>query len=385
MTETETKTRPAWSVRIGEAILSACEQRDHPKMANKWGYVSGMALMALGRLSEHAGEPRFMDVLQHHMELFITEDGGIRTYRLNDYNLDHINQGKNLFLMHEKTGDAKYEKAISLLVKQLIGQPRTSEGGFWHKKIYPYQMWLDGVYMSSPFLAEYARRFGGDRFFDEVALQILLIESRTRIPETGLLCHAWDESREQQWCDRTTGRSLHVWGRAMGWYAMAVVDALDHFPEDHPKRGQIMGIFHRMAHALKHVQDQESGLWYQVMDQNGREGNYLEASASCMLTYALAKGIRKGYVSELNPQVVQRAYQGILDRFVTEDSEGVHLHGICHGAGLGGNGFYRDGSYAYYLSEEVVSDALMGVAPFLLASIEMEKLNEANDREVESI
>lgn len=207
--------------------------------------------------------------------------------------------------------------------------------------------------------------------FDEVARQILLIERKTRDPRTGLLHHAWDESREQRWCDKDTGQSFHVWGRAMGWYAMAVVDALEHFPMDHSQRGQIMGIFERMAYAIAHAQDQESGLWYQVMDQNGREGNYLEASASCMLTYALAKGQRLHYLAELDRKVVDRAYAGILSRLVTEDEQGVHLHRICHGAGLGGKK-YRDGSYAYYISEQIVSDAQMGVAPFLLASIEME-------------
>ncbi|WP_199613998.1 glycoside hydrolase family 88/105 protein [Paenibacillus alkalitolerans] len=364
----------SWCVKIGDTILSQCVDGKHPKMANGWGYVSGMALMALARLSEHTGDSSYYETAKHHMDLFIRDDGSIHTYILEDYNLDQINQGKNLFSLWKRTGEPKYEMAIQRLVTQLIGQPRTSEGGFWHKKIYPFQMWLDGVYMSSPFLAEYAKTFDEPRFFDDVANQILLIERMTRNPKTGLLHHAWDESREQRWCDNTTGKSLHVWGRAMGWYAMAVVDALEHFPVDHPKRGQIMGLFHRMAHAIKHAQEQESGLWFQVMDENGREGNYLEASASCMLTYALAKGIRLNYVNELDRSVVRHSFAGILKHFVTEDDDGVHLHRICHGAGLGGIGKYRDGSYEYYLSEQVVSDALMGVAPFLLAGMEMEKL-----------
>ncbi|WP_309119303.1 glycoside hydrolase family 88 protein [Paenibacillus sp.] len=379
MTETAVK-QAQWSVKIADSILAACVDGVHPKMGNKWGYVSGMALMALDRLTDHSGDATYREAMRRHMDLFVREDGSIRTYILEDYNLDHINQGKNLFSLLRRTGDEKYAKAANRLAVQLIGQPRTSEGGFWHKKIYPFQMWLDGIYMSSPFLAEYAKTFGEPRFFDDVANQILLIERKTRNPDTGLLHHAWDESREQRWCDRDTGRSLHVWGRAMGWYAMAVVDALEHFPLDHPQRGQIMGIFHRMAHAIRRAQDYESGLWYQVMDQNGREGNYLEASASCMLTYALAKGIRLNYVAELDSAVVHRAFEGILQRFVTEDEQGVRLHRICHGAGLGGNGNYRDGSYEYYLSEEIVSDALMGVAPFLLASMEMEKLKIEESR-----
>ncbi|MFC5651595.1 glycoside hydrolase family 105 protein [Paenibacillus solisilvae] len=290
-----------------------------------------------------------------------------------------INAGKNLFPLWRRDGEKKYEQAARLLAAQLAGQPRTSEGGFWHKKIYPFQMWLDGVYMSSPFLAEFGATFDRPDAFDEVARQILLIEQKTRNTKTGLLHHGWDESREQRWCDNETGRSLHVWGRAMGWYSMAVVDALEHFPTDHPKRGQIMGIFERMAKALRVAQDVSSGLWYQVMDHNGREGNYLEASGSCMIVYALAKAIRLRYLAEFDKKIVFKAYEGIVKRFVTEDAKGVHLHRICHGAGLGGFP-YRDGSFPYYIGERVVSDALMGVAPFLLASIEIEKLRSIDSQ-----
>ncbi|WP_339278060.1 glycoside hydrolase family 88 protein [Paenibacillus sp. FSL W8-0426] len=361
------------SAKIADTLLSECTDGNHPKLAGKWGYVAGMTLMALERAAAWNKEAKYAEMVHRHMDGLIGDDGTIRTYCLEDYNLDMINEGKNLFSQWRKTGDEKYRLAILRLVAQLKGQPRTSEGGFWHKKIYPYQMWLDGVYMSSPFLAEYASTFDHPESFDEAARQILLIERRTRNSKTGLLHHAWDESREQRWCDKETGQSFHVWGRAMGWYAMAVVDALEHFPIDHSQRGQIMGIFERMAYAIAHAQDHDSGLWYQVMDQNGREGNYLEASASCMLTYALAKGLRLRYLAELDRSVIERAYDGILNRLVTEDEKGIHLHHICHGAGLGGKK-YRDGSYAYYISEEIVSDAQMGVAPFLLASIEMEKL-----------
>ncbi|GGF68805.1 glycoside hydrolase 105 family protein [Paenibacillus albidus] len=360
------------SVKIADTLLSECTDGNHPKLAGKWGYVGGMTLMALERAAVWNRERKYAELVDHHMDELIEQDGTILTYRLEDYNLDMINEGKNLFTLWKRTGEDKYYQAILQLAAQLKGPPRTSEGGFWHKKIYPFQMWLDGIYMSSPFLAEYASILDHPDSFDEAARQILLIEQKTRNPRTGLLHHAWDESREQRWCDKDTGQSFHVWGRAMGWYAMAVVDALEHFPVDHPQRGQIMGIFERMSYAIAHAQDQDSGLWYQVMDQNGREGNYLEASASCMLTYALAKGQRLHYLAELDRKVVENAYAGILKQLVTEDEKGVHLHRICHGAGLGGKK-YRDGSYAYYISEQIVSDVQMGVAPFLLASIEMEQ------------
>lgn len=366
------------SVKVGETILSHSQDGYHPKIANQWGYVAGMALAAVDKLGDWTGEATYHDFVKRHMDVFVQEDGSIRGYKLNDYNLDHINKGKNLLRLWRDTGEAKYEAAARLLITQLAGQPRTTEGGFWHKKIYPYQMWLDGLYMSSPYMAEYARTFDDNSWFDEAAHQLLLVERHTRNPQTGLLHHAWDETQEQRWCDSGMGRSRHVWGRAMGWYAMALVDALEHFPIGHPKRGQLMGIFERMVNSVVRAQDQESGVWYQVMDCNGQQGNYLESSGSCMLTYAIAKGIRLQYLAEIDRSVVERAYEGILKRFVTEDEQGVHLHHICHGAGLGGRK-YRDGSYAYYLSEAIVSDVLMGVAPLLLATLEMEQLREQRE------
>jgi unsaturated rhamnogalacturonyl hydrolase len=361
------------SVRIADTILSLSQDGYHPGIANKWGYVAGMALTALDRLGDWAEDGKYHEFVKRHMDVFISEDGIIKGYSLEEYNLDHINKGKNLLRLWRETGAEKYEKAARHLAAQLMGQPRTEEGGYWHKKIYPFQMWLDGLYMSSPYMAEYARTFHEYSWFNEAAHQLLLIERHTRNPQSGLLHHAWDESREERWCDASTGRSRHVWGRAMGWYAMALVDALEHFPVDHPKRGQLAGIFERMANAVLRVQDQDSGVWYQLMDCNGREGNYLEASGSCMLTYALAKGLRLGFLSGISQTAVKRAGEGMLKTFVTEDSNGVHLHRICRGAGLGGTK-YRDGSFAYYMGEEVVSDVLMGVAPLLLASVELEQL-----------
>lgn len=361
-----------WSVLVAKLIENQFEGEFHPKMGNKWGYVSGMTLKAFALLGEHVNEQRYIDLSNKHLDLFVQEDGTVKGYHVEEYNLDHINQGKLLFARWKDTNEIKYKQAIYQLYSQLCGQPRTLTGGFWHKKIYPFQMWLDGIYMSSPFLAEFAKTFDHYDEFDVVAHQILLIEQQTRNPDTGLLHHAWDESKEQRWCYRDTGRSPHVWGRGMGWYMMAIVDALEHFPVDHPKRGQIMGIFERLSQAVLDVQDEQTGVWYQLMDQNGRKDNYLESSGSCMITYALIKGLRLKYLSWIDRKRVKKAYEGIIEQFVTEDEQGAHLHHICFGAGLGGKK-YRDGSYEYYMKEEVGSDALMGVAPFLLASIEFEK------------
>lgn len=339
-------------------------------MLERWAYVPGMLLMAMARAGVQLHQSEYVSFMERHMDTFIGDDGSIRTYRLEEYNLDQINEGKNLFLLYQKTGEKRYAEAAHLLAAQLIGHPRTSEGGFWHKKVYPFQMWLDGLYMASPFLAEYGKVFQRPELIDEAAHQLLLVERRTRDPRTYLLYHGWDESKEQEWADSSTGLSSHFWSRAMGWYAMAVVDCLEHFPLTHPQRGTIIGIFQRMCGALLEVQDKETGLWYQVLDQAGRKGNYLEASGSCMFVYAMAKGLRLGYLEPSFIEAMLQGYEGILTHLTEEDEQGVHLHQICHGAGLSKD---RNGSYDYYISEDVLSDVPMGVAPLLLASLEVER------------
>ena len=191
---------------------------------------------------------------------------------------------------------------------QLKTQPRTSEGGFWHKKIYPSQMWLDGLYMGEPFYAEYAATFHEDAAFDDIAKQFILMELHSRDPKTGLLYHGWDESKQQRWADPATGHSPNFWGRAMGWYAMALVDTLDYFPQDHPQRGALLAILKRLAVAIEKYQEPKSGLWYEVLDKGSEKGNYLEASASCMFVYALARGRSRGLPAGL---VFQNCAEGL--------------------------------------------------------------------------
>jgi unsaturated rhamnogalacturonyl hydrolase len=234
-------------------------------------------------------------------------------------------------------------------------------------------MWLDGIYMAAPFYAQYADHFGKSDGLDDVVHQILLIERHTRDPKSGLFYHGWDEGRMQIWANPKTGCSPNFWGRAMGWYAMAIVDVLDFLPVSHRARNRIVTIFQRMIHSLTLVQDATTGLWYQILDQGGREGNYTEASASCMFVYALAKGIRKGYLGPACLAVAQKGYAGIIKHLVEVDECGqVNLIGICRFAGLGGKQ-QRDGSYEYYIGEPVGANDYKGVGPFILASVEMER------------
>jgi unsaturated rhamnogalacturonyl hydrolase len=348
--------------------------RRHSPEAARWHYEEGLALKAIDQVGRATGAAGYLHFVKDTADLFVGPDGAIRTYRADEYNLDQINPGKVLFPLYRDTGDERYRKAILLLRGQLERQPRTDSGGFWHKQIYPHQMWLDGLYMAAPFYAEYARTFGEPAGLDDVAHQFILAERHTRDPGTGLLYHAWDESRQQRWASPDTGCSPHFWGRAMGWYAMALADALDFFPADHPRRQEILAIFERLAEAVARVQDQATGLWYQVLDQGGRAGNYLEASASCMFAYALARGARLGYLPASSLAAARKGYEGIVRDLISVDADGLlTLDRICAVAGLGGNP-YRDGSYEYYVGEPVAANDYKGVGPFILASLEIEAL-----------
>jgi unsaturated rhamnogalacturonyl hydrolase len=343
-----------------------------PGRTERWSYDQGVVLKGMEGLWLNTADGKYFRFIQQSIDRFVKDDGTIRTYEIDEYNIDHINNGRILLLLYNVTGQEKYRKAAALLREQLKTHPRTSDGGFWHKKIYPYQMWLDGLYMGEPFYAEYSAMFHDDAAFDDIARQFVLMELHSRDVKTGLLYHAWDESRKQRWSDPTTGRSPHFWGRAMGWYAMALVDTLDYFPQDHPKRNDLIAILRRLAVAVARYQEPKSGLWYEVLDKGNAKGNYLEASVSCMFTYALAKGVRKGYLPASSFRVAQKGYTGIVNRFIKTDPGGqMNLEGTVSVGGLGGNP-YRDGSYEYYLSEKVVTNDPKGIGAFLMASNEIE-------------
>ncbi len=339
----------------------------------KWNYETGVFLKGLETVWLKTGDGRYFQYFKSVVDSYLAPDGTIATYKLEDYNLDNINTGKMLLALYEKTKDEKYRLACERLMQQLKTQPRTAEGGFWHKKIYPHQMWLDGIYMAAPFYAQYSHTFGAPEAFDDIVRQITLVGERTQDRNTGLLYHAWDAARAQPWADPQTGCSPSFWARSMGWYVMALADVLDYFPADHPGKPQIVDQFKKTLAAVRAFQDPASGLWYQVVDQGERRGNYLEASASCMFVYAMAKGVRTGLLGKEYLQTTKKGYRGILQRLVEVDSAGlVSLTQICSSAGLGGPA-KRNGTFDYYISEPVVKNDLKGVGAFILASVEMER------------
>jgi unsaturated rhamnogalacturonyl hydrolase len=340
-----------------------------------WTYDQGLVLCGMENIWKRTGDPKYFNYIQKSMDFFVGDDGKIRTYKPDEFNLDNLAPGRNLLLLYDVTGKEKYYAAAKSLRQQLRDQPRTKEGGYWHKKRYPNQMWLDGLYMGEPFYCEFARNTQDTAAFDDIANQFIWMENHARDPKTGLLYHAWDESKTEKWADPQTGCSQNFWGRAMGWYGMALVDVLDDFPAGHPKREQLIRILQRYAAAVAKVQG-NGYVWWQVLNRAGEKGNYEEASASCQFVYALAKAVRMGYINNSFLTVAKKGYSGILKEFVSQDDKGnYHLLHCCQVAGLGGNP-YRDGSYDYYVNEPVVQDDPKGLGSFLLASVEMERAED---------
>ncbi|MES2797987.1 MAG: glycoside hydrolase family 88 protein [Bacteroidota bacterium] len=350
------------------------EQQLRNRPAN-WNYEIGVVSMGFERLWKATGDFKYYQYIKHIFDKFITEEGEIRTYKMGDYNSDNIPSGRQLLTFYQTQNIAKYKKAADKLKNQIDWMPRNSAGGYWHKLIYPTQMWLDGLYMIEPFHANLAQMTNDMHGFSEVTHQFVLMEKYTRDPKTGLLYHGWDESKLQLWADKKTGQSPNFWSRAMGWYMMGLVDVLDYYPENHPDRKILTDILVRLSSSIVKFQDPTTGTWWQVTNLGGKEGNYLESSASAMFAYSLAKGIRKGYLPKTYIPSVKKAFNGIIKEFVVEENGLTHYIKGVGGAGLGGNP-YRDGSYDYYVKEPTRVDDLKAIGPFMQACVEMDMLEK---------
>ncbi len=368
-----------WSERM---MLSEMERFPKASMLDfvdkpRWSYTNGLVLSAAIKVFKETNNQEIYDYIYAYANELIDSTGTIKTYKFENHNLDMIKSGDVLLYLYPKTKEERFLKAMETLNNQMETQPKTSEGGYWHKRIYPYQMWLDGLYMAEPFHIKYAQDYIKDvnkveKIYNDVVLQFDLIQKHSYDEKSGLLYHGWDESKEQKWANKETGNSPHFWSRAMGWYGMAMVDVLDFLPENHPGHQKIISYLNTFAEAVTKVQH-ESGLWYQVLDQGDREGNYLEASGSAMFTYTFAKAVRKGYLPEKYLKVANKAYSGIINNLISiEDNGVVNLNQVCGVAGLGGNP-YRDGSYEYYVNEIIRSNDPKGTGPFIMASLELNK------------
>ncbi|GAA5020939.1 family 88 glycosyl hydrolase [Marivirga lumbricoides] len=342
----------------------------------KWEYTNGLVCSAMLKVWEATDDSLYFNYAKAYADSMINAQGQIKTYKLSDYNIDRVNPGKFLIELYKVTGKENYKLAIETLRKQMAEHPRTSEGGFWHKKRYPHQMWLDGLYMGSPFLAKYAKNYSEEALFDDVANQIYLIDKYAYDSISGLYYHGWDESREQDWADKETGLSPHFWGRSIGWFSMALVDVLEYFPLDHPKRGMIVNIANKLAQGILKYRDVNTGVWYQVVDMADREGNYLEASASGMFAYFLLKGSNMGIFEPSLAEEAKQSFRDVTKEFVETNQDGtISLTSICAVVGLGGEP-YRSGTYEYYVSEPQRDNDPKGVGPYIMAALEYHKLDK---------
>ena len=363
-----------WSVWTADSMMQRREE-----YTNKWAYDYGVLFKGIEEVYYKTGDEQYFKYIERTMDGFIDENGDIALYK-NVNNIDHINLGKVVLFMYNNAIEekkARYKKAADLLRDQLHNHPRTSDGVFWHKQIYPSQIWLDGIYMGSPFYAQYIREIEGGTDFSDVTKQVINSFKHLYDEKTGLMHHAIDESREGFWCDKQTGLSENYWERSIGWFAMACADLLDYLPENDKDKVAIISIYEKVVDGMLKHRDAESGVWYQVVNMHDRKGNYKEATASNMMVYSIAKGIVRGHLSRdkyLNE--VKRSYQGILDEFITTTNNGrVNVNKNCQGAGLGPQtNTNRDGSFAYYISEPIVSNNPFGSGSFILASIFMEEL-----------
>ena len=359
--EESTPERTAWNlekIREGKKV--------------EWNYIDGCMLTALMEMTSITGDERYAAFAEKVIDHFVQEDGSILTLKPEKANLDDINEGRVLFELYKKTGTEKYRLAADRLMEQVKAQPRTWEGNFWHKAIYPDQVWLDGIYMAQPFYALYVKNFG-DGDFSDIVKQIKTVYLRMRSKEKGLYFHGYDASKKAFWADPETGCSQNFWLRSLGWFAVALADLADILPEGE-SRDELTGIFKELMEHMIEYADPETGLYWQVPDMPGREGNYLETSGSAMMAYAMLKGARLGILPERFAEQGEKTFNGIIDRYLTFTDTGLNLGGICLVAGLGPeNNRRRDGSYAYYISEPVVENDAKGVAPFVLAYTEIKR------------
>lgn len=346
-------------------------QLDHGKRLY-FGYSQGVGCCAMLKLWKATGDRKYYDYVEQWADTIVNSEGEIHLYKMDDYNVDFINPGKVLFDVYRETGDKKYKKAMDILVRQLSRHPRTLEGAFWHKLIYQHQIWLDGLYMASPFLAQYGAEFNKPELIDDAVNQFLICARHTYDPKTGLYYHAWDESHRQRWADKLTGQSPNFWGRSIGWWYMALVDVLDFVPENHPYRPELLRLINGLAEVLPPYQDAD-GLWYQVLDQPQREGNFPEASVTSMFMYAYAKAVNKKYIPADYRAVAEKAFKGLTNKLIVENPDKtLTLTRCCAVGGLGGKP-YRDGSFEYYIGERMRDNDAKATGPFIMGCVELKK------------
>ena len=336
-----------------------------------WNYMDGCMIKAIIELYHITKNEKYLQFADDFIDYFVNDDGSIQSYDPKEYNLDNVNAGKTLFDLYQLTGKEKYRKAIDTVYSQLQGQPRTSTGNFWHKMIYPNQIWLDGLYMAQPFYMQYEVTYNDCKNCADSFNQFENVYNLMRDTRNGLYYHAYDDSRQMFWCDKVTGLSSNFWLRALGWYAMALIDTMEIMPKSLSKeKARLNAIYKELIDSMLPYQDEETGMWYQVVNRGGIKPNYLETSGSAIFAYAIMKSVRLGFLDESYFQYGEKAFSGICRTYLSEENGELQLGGICLVAGLG-NKEMREGTFDYYMREPIVKNEAKGVAPLILAYIEI--------------
>lgn len=357
--ESSTPQAPIWNI---EKI----KQGQKPS----WNYIDGCMIKAILELYHIKGDSKYLVFADRFIDYFVQEDGSITSYDPLEYNLDNINAGKTLFDLYALTGKEKYRKAMDTIYGQIKGQPRTSTGNFWHKLIYPNQVWLDGLYMAQPFYMQYELTYNDGKNCLDSYQQFLTVYDRMRDTRNGLYYHAYDDSRESFWCDKVTGLSSNFWLRALGWYAMALIDTIEIMPVSMAEeKNKLRKIYQELIASMLPYQDEETGMWYQVVNRGGISPNYLETSGSAIYAYAIMKSVRLGLLEPSYFDYGKKAFHGVCEKYLSEKDGRLQLGGICLVAGLG-NTQMREGTFDYYMREPVVQNDAKGVAPLILAYVE---------------
>lgn len=355
-----TPDKPLWNIeKIKEGKI------------NGWNYIDGCMMIALLNMHKITGQSRYYEFAENFLDYYVFEDGSLRGFKEEEYNLDNICEGRVLFDVYAQSHKEKYRKAIETLYGQILRQPRTHEGNFWHKAIYPNQVWLDGLYMAQVFYARYTTEMEGGKNYDDIRRQFRTVREKMFDPATGLYRHGYDASKTAFWAGED-GCSLNPWLRSLGWFSAALIDVTTEVKDDPEFIAEMTGIAKELAQNLLPYIDEESGMLWQVPNQVGREGNYPETSGSSMVAYFYLKGARLGILDASYAEVGAKIFRAICDRYLTETDGKLNLGGICLVAGLGPeNNRRRDGTYEYYISEPIVENDAKGLAPFLMCYTEL--------------
>lgn len=360
MQSSTTVTSPIeWAQKACEAIMAKFEPEQLPP--DRFHYHQGVFLSGMEKTWRQNRDPKLYSYMKRWVDSQILEDGSIKKFNADE--LDDIQPGILLFTLYEETGDERYKTALHMLVPLLKSWPTNPSGGFWHKGHYPNQMWLDGLYMAGPIATQFANTFGDSDYFDRMAFQALLMVKHTKDPVTGLLYHGWDETKEADWANPETGVAPEFWGRAIGWYPVALLEMFEYMPEEHADKAALVAILQDLLIALTRYQDDATGLWYQVIDKGDLADNWLENSCTALFVHAIAKAVRLGYLDAKYMDHAWKGYQGVIDTVTFDDNGHVIIGNICIGTGIG--------DYAHYIARPTSENDLHGAGAFILMCAEM--------------